>query len=82
MTAFIILGPKQSKFWSVIFLLGGILMKKLLKMICLAPLLSMFFLSGCRDDGKTRIGIIQIVEHESLDNLREEFISELKKNGL
>ena len=50
-------------------------------MICLAPLLSMFFLSGCSDDGKTRIGIIQIVEHESLDNLREEFISELGKMG-
>ena len=56
-------------------------MKKLIKMICLAPLLSIFFLSGCSDDGKTRIGIIQIVEHESLDNLREEFISELGKMG-
>ena len=56
-------------------------MKKLFKIIFAAPLLSMFFLSGCRDDGKTRIGIIQIVEHESLDNLRKEFISELEKMG-
>lgn len=56
-------------------------MKKLFKIIFAVPLLSMFFLSGCRDDGKTRIGIIQIVEHESLDNLRKEFISELEKMG-
>ncbi len=57
-------------------------MKNLKKIICLLPLLTSFFITGCSPkDSKVKIGIIQIVEHESLDSARNGFIDELKNFG-
>lgn len=57
-------------------------MKKLFKLIFLLPILSsIFFISCKKDDSKIKIGIMQIVEHESLDSARQEFIDELENLG-
>lgn len=56
-------------------------MKKLIKKIYLMPLLILFLLTGCKDNSEIKIGIMQIVEHESLDSARQGFIDELKNLG-
>lgn len=52
---------------------------KKLSYVLLLILLAVF--PGCRKDGRFKIGIIQIVEHESLDNARRGFIDELVSLG-
>ncbi len=57
-------------------------MKILKRLIFLLPLLTLFFITGCGPkDSKVKIGIIQIVEHESLDSARNGFIDGLKDFG-
>ena len=59
-------------------------MKNLTKMIVIIPLIivGMFFILKMQNkSNKIKIGIIQIVEHESLDKAREGFIDEMKKLG-
>lgn len=58
-------------------------MKKLLKcLVCVLCLGCLFFTSACNDNsGKTKIGIVQIVEHESLDTIRDSIIAELRELG-
>ncbi len=56
--------------------------KKFKKFIYLLPFLMLFFITGCgQQDSKIKIGVIQIVEHESLDSARNGFIDELKNLG-
>lgn len=69
-------------------------MKKLVRaaiILCMSVLL-LASVSGCgadkaseksnaRQGGKLKIGIVQIVEHPSLNTIRESFVSELAKNG-
>lgn len=56
-------------------------MKKLIKRIYLIPLLILLLLVGCKNNSEIKIGIMQIVEHESLDSARQGFIDELKNLG-
>ena len=56
-------------------------MKKLIKKIYLIPLLILLLLAGCKNNSEIKIGIMQIVEHESLDSARQGFIDELKNLG-
>ena len=56
-------------------------MKFIKKLSCLLPLLLLNFIFGCEKDGNIKIGIMQIVEHESLDDARKGFIDELGKLG-
>lgn len=58
-------------------------MKKLTKLVYLLPIVSLTLLfTGCKNENsKIKIGIMQIVEHESLDNARQGFIDELKNLG-
>ena len=59
-------------------------MKNLTKMIVIIPLIivGMFFILKMQNkSNKIKIGIIQIVEHESLDKAREGFMDEMKKLG-
>lgn len=54
-------------------------MKKLLSCLCAGMLL----LAGCgsKDDEVTKIGLAQIVEHDSLNTIRESMMDELEKLG-
>ncbi len=59
-------------------------MKKIISMILAAVLATSLF-AGCTsksDSGKFKIGIVQIVEHTSLNTIRETMIEELEKLGL
>lgn len=57
-------------------------MEKFFKFIFLLPILALIFLVNCKkDDSKIKIGIMQIVEHESLDSARQGFIDELENLG-
>lgn len=57
-------------------------MKKFLKLIFWLPILVPIFFINCkRDNSKIKIGIMQIVEHESLDNARNGFIDGLADLG-
>lgn len=59
-------------------------MKKIIKSMYLFPiLLALVFFTGChhKNKSKIKIGIMQIVEHESLDNARQGFMDEIKKLG-
>lgn len=56
-------------------------MKILNKLPYFLPLLLLFLFTGCKKDTSLKIGIMQIVEHESLDSARQGFIDELKNLG-
>lgn len=55
-------------------------MKKIIS-ICMMILVGIFTLTGCSQEDITTIGIVQIVEHPSLDTIRESFIAGLKEQG-
>lgn len=55
-------------------------MKKIMS-ICMMILVGIFTLTGCSQEDITTIGIVQIVEHPSLDTIRESFIEGLKEQG-
>lgn len=55
-------------------------MKKIIS-ICMVILVGIFALTGCNQEDVTTIGIVQIVEHSSLDTIRESFIAELASKG-
>lgn len=56
-------------------------MKKILA-VCMVVLVGVLGLVGCSSEEKmTTIGIVQIVEHPSLDTIRESFIEGLKAEG-
>lgn len=56
-------------------------MKRLLTILLAATLILGVF-TGCKEDsGKLKIGIIQPIEHTSLDTIRESFIEELANLG-
>lgn len=56
-------------------------MKFIKNLLYLLPLLSLLFVVGCKKEESIKIGIMQIVEHESLDSARQGFIDELKNLG-
>lgn len=57
-------------------------MKKIFVFTCVVALVAyVFVLLGCADKSKIKIGVIQIVEHESLDSARQGFIDELQRLG-
>lgn len=56
-------------------------MKFLKKILYLISPFILLLLGGCQSDKNIKIGIMQIVEHESLDSAREGFIDELKNLG-
>lgn len=56
-------------------------MRLLKKLIYLMPLSITLFFAGCGNEAPVKIGIIQIVEHESLDRAKQGFVDELKKLG-
>lgn len=57
-------------------------MKKILKLIFWLPvLIPVVFINCKKDNSKIKIGVMQIVEHESLDSARQGFIDELKNLG-
>lgn len=57
-------------------------MKRLFLFIGLTSLcVYVFVYLGCGDSTKIRIGVMQIVEHESLDSARQGFVDELKNLG-
>ncbi len=57
-------------------------MEKFFKFIFLLPILALIFLVNCKkDDSKIKIGVMQIVEHESLGSARQGFIDELENLG-
>ncbi|HEX3012180.1 MAG TPA: ABC transporter substrate binding protein, partial [Syntrophomonadaceae bacterium] len=66
-------------------------MKRLSKAVALITMMVLLLsLAGCTSNkeskapeskGKIKIGIVQIVEHPSLNTIRESFISELAKEG-
>lgn len=56
-------------------------MKFLKRILYLISPFILLLLSGCQSDKNIKIGIMQIVEHESLDSAREGFIDELKNLG-
>lgn len=57
-------------------------MNKVFKLIFLLPILALIFLTNYKkDNSKIKIGIMQIVEHESLDSARQGFINELENLG-
>ncbi len=64
---------------------GGLLKKAL--SLALVAILAVAMLTGCGgpeakvDDGLPTIGIVQIVEHPSLDTIRESIIAELEAKG-
>lgn len=64
---------------------GGIGMKKCLSVVVTLCMCVMLLLSaaGCssKQDSELQIGIVQIVEHPSLNTIRESFVQELEKNG-
>lgn len=58
-------------------------MKKLIAMV-LVLVLAVTMLTGCggsSDDGKLKVGIIQLMEHPSLDTIRESLIDGLEEEG-
>lgn len=55
-------------------------MKKIIT-LCMVMLVGIFALTGCNKEEVTTIGIVQIVEHPSLDTIRESFIAELESQG-
>ncbi len=57
-------------------------MKKIFVFTCVVALIAyVFVLLGCADKSKIKIGMIQIVEHESLDSARQGFVDELQRLG-
>lgn len=56
-------------------------MKVLNKLVYFMPLLLLFLFTGCKKETSLKVGIMQIVEHESLDSARQGFIDELKNLG-
>lgn len=58
-------------------------MKKTLKVLFTVTLILSFVLSGCgqKDDGKLKIGVIQLTEHPALDAAYDGFIEGLKEAG-
>lgn len=56
-------------------------MKNLKKLLCLIPLLVATLFAGCKKETEIKIGIMQIVEHESLDSAIQGFVDELKNLG-
>ncbi len=57
-------------------------MKYLKKLLYLFPLLMLIIFFGCQNNNsKIKIGIMQIVEHESLNDARNGFVDELKNLG-
>lgn len=57
-------------------------MKKIFVFTCVVVLVAyVFVLLGCADKSKIKIGMIQIVEHESLDSARQGFVDELQRLG-
>jgi putative ABC transport system substrate-binding protein len=56
-------------------------MKYLKKTLYLLPLSLLLIFPGCRKEASFKIGIMQIVEHESLDSARKGFTDELEKLG-
>ncbi len=58
-------------------------MKTFKKSLCLLPLAVLFLFAGCnnKEAGIKKIGVMQIVEHESLDSAKQGFIDELKNLG-
>ena len=65
-------------------------LSRIIALVCMSTLL-LLSLSGCsssqkdsansNEQGKLKIGIVQIVEHPSLNTIRESFIAELAKEG-
>ncbi len=53
---------------------------KMIVMLCLLVLIGVI-ISGCSGEDEYTIGIVQIVEHPSLDTIRESFIEQLETNG-
>lgn len=56
-------------------------MKFIKKLLYLLPLISLTFITGYKKEENIKIGIVQIVKHESLDNAKQGFIYELKNLG-
>ena len=56
-------------------------MKFFKKLIYSMPLSTALFLTGCGGEAPIKIGVIQIVEHESLDSAKQGFADELKNLG-
>lgn len=56
-------------------------MKYLKKLLYLLPILMFTILFGCQNNSKIKIGVMQIVEHESLNDARNGFVDELKNLG-
>ena len=56
-------------------------MKLFKKLLYLIPLICATALVGCKNGSTIKIGILQIVEHESLDSVRKGFLDELKNLG-
>ncbi|MDQ5984282.1 MAG: ABC transporter substrate-binding protein [Eubacteriales bacterium SKADARSKE-1] len=56
-------------------------MKYFKKLLYLLPLALLVTFAGCKKESPIKIGIMQIVEHESLDNARQGFVDELKNLG-
>lgn len=56
------------------------MMKKIIS-ICMVMFVGLLVLTGCQKEKVTTIGIVQIVEHPSLDTIRESFIAALAEQG-
>lgn len=53
-------------------------MKKMMMML----MISMFIMSGCtKQEDKVQIGVVQIVEHTSLNTIRDSFLAQMKELG-
>ncbi len=56
-------------------------MKKLVSLLLAATIVSFVFAGGKKDDGKIRIGIVQLVEHPALDASYKGFVDALAAAG-
>ncbi|MDR0404618.1 MAG: ABC transporter substrate-binding protein [Oscillospiraceae bacterium] len=56
-------------------------MKNFKKILYLLPLALIITFAGCKKEAPIKIGVMQIVEHESLDSARQGFIDELENLG-
>lgn len=56
-------------------------MKLLKKLLYLLPLPILFLFTGCQKEATIKIGVVQIVEHKSLDSAKQGFVDELKNLG-
>ncbi len=73
----------KTKIYYKIKLEGELTMKFFKKLLFISlPLLTLIVFAGCaKKETQPKIGVMQIVEHESLDSAKQGFVDELKNSG-